>query len=104
MVQFSMFNFERRLSAFSFFFFFFLFFFYTSTKLSTELNLKVNVYQCFTYRPATRGMPGWGRTTPHQAWEDETDDITKRLLKAKKQQEQQDKIRVGRKNWLLHIY
>ena len=25
---------------------------------------------------------GWGRVTPHQAWEDDTDDITKRLLKA----------------------
>ncbi|KAL8562467.1 hypothetical protein ACOMHN_008611 [Nucella lapillus] len=37
-----------------------------------------------------RGTPGWGgRVTPHQAWEDHTDDVTKRILKAQKQQKQQ---------------
>lgn len=49
-------------------------------------------------RPSTaggggRGSPGWGRTTPRQAWEDETDDVTKRILKAQQQQEQQQSSR-----------
>ena len=37
-----------------------------------------------------RGFPGrGGRTTPRQAWEDDTDDVTKRILKAQRQQQQQ---------------
>ncbi|XP_076445644.1 uncharacterized protein LOC143283329 [Babylonia areolata] len=47
-------------------------------------------------RPATGGSGGrrtpggWGgRTTPHQAWEDDTDEVTKRILQAQQQQQQQ---------------
>lgn len=49
-------------------------------------------------RPPTPGRgralfsltPTPGRVTPHQAWEDDTDDVTRKLLKAQKQQQQQE--------------
>ncbi|KAK7108232.1 fibronectin type III domain-containing protein 1-like [Littorina saxatilis] len=42
-------------------------------------------------RPSTgRTSPSKGRVTPHQAWEDDTDEVTRRLLKVQKQQQQHE--------------
>jgi hypothetical protein len=42
--------------------------------------------------------PVWGRTTPHQAWEDDTDEITKRLLKAEHEHQQREKLKEAEEN------
>lgn len=59
-----------------------------------------NTFTSGASRPSTPGSAGparggssTGRATPHRAWEDDTDEITRRLLKARQLQLQQERLK-----------